>query len=241
MALLQKEGGRMRYLWSGYVASDEFRLPPDGCLSVPAFEEQHAWKAGDGHRIREVNPLPRFASVFEPILEELSELAETPQDARTMAQTKELATLVNLACHLLAQTDRTSGIHRTTLLTWRIDHDVRAGVYGAEAAQIYREALTADERRRIAMLLCRQEALGQPLFHAAAPVLFPGMQLYFHTEDGVWLVATPQAGTADDLARERLLEHLFSALGDRVRFFWDMPFGIVGERRTMRLGAMRMV
>lgn len=231
----------MRYLWSDYAASDEFRLPPDGRLSVPAFEEQHAWRTGDGHRIREVNPLPRFASVFEPILEELSELAETPQDSRTMAQAKELATLVNLACHLLAQTDRTSGIHRMTLLTWRIDHDVCADVYGAEAAQIYREALTTDERRHIAMLLCRQEALGRPLFHEAAPVLFPGVQLYFHTEDGVWLVAAPQAGTADDQARERLLEHLFSALGDRVRFFWDMPFGIVGERRTMHLGAMRMV
>lgn len=230
----------MRYLWSDYAASDEFRLPPDGRLSVPALEEQHAWQAGDGHTIREVNPLPRFAGVFEPILEELSELAEQ-QDATSGAQAKELATLVNLACHLLAQTDRTSGIHRTTLLAWRIDHDVRAGVYGAEAAQIYREKLTIDERRRIAMLLRRQEALGRPLFHEAAPVLFPGVRLYFDTEDGVWLVAAPQAGTAADRARERLLEHLFSALGDRVRFFWDVPFGIVGERRTMHLGAMRMV
>lgn len=229
----------MRYLWSDYAANDEFRLPSGGRLSVPAFEEQHAWQASDGHCIREVNPLPRFASVFEPLLKELSELAEQ-QDAANTAQAKELATLVNFACHLLAQTDRTSGIHRTTLLAWRIDHDVCAGVYGAEAAVIYREALAADERRRIAMLLRRQEALGQPLFHEAAPVLFPGVRLYFHTEDGVWLVAAPQKGTERDEARRRLLVLLFSAIGDQVRFFWEKPFGIIGVRVTMRMDAMHL-
>lgn len=230
----------MRYLWTDYDESDEFRLPQGGRLSVPAFEEQHAWRAPDGHAVREVNPLPRFSELFAPLLQELSTLAEAPQDATTQQRTQELAELVNVACHLLAQTDRVSGIHRTTLLMWQIDHDLRDGVYGAEAAHIYLEDVTADEQRHLAHLLRRQEELGTPLFHAAAPVLFPGVRLYFHTEDGVWLVAAPQKGTERDEARRRLLVLLFSAIGDQVRFFWEKPFGIIGVRVTMRMDAMHL-
>lgn len=228
----------MSYLWTDYRTDDVFALPAR--LSAPS-EEMQSPAGGASRSMRWFNPLVRFSAIFDPLLARRAELAESvPDDAPVGQEASELAELADLCCHVLAQLDRVRSIHVETLMEWDIDRALRAGAYGRTAVAVYAQDLTEAEQRHLVLLLRRQEEGGMPLFHEAAAVLFPGARCCYHADAKEFLVDAPQAGTERDKRRCRLLAHLFGGLTDDVRFFWRVPFGIIGVSGTMRLDAMQL-
>ena len=228
----------MSHLWTDYRTDNAFSLPDS--LSVPS-EEMQAPVAGASRSVRWFNPLVRFQEIFDPLLGRRAKIADTASDAVQVEQeTRDLAEIADLCCHMLAQLDRVQSIHVQTVAEWTIDHELRAGAYGRITASIYTQDLAEDEQRHIVMLLRRQEAGDTPLFHEAVTVLFPGARCCYHADAPEFLIDAPQAGTQRDARRRCLLTHLFSDLMDDVRFFWRVPFGIVGVAGTMHFDAMQL-
>lgn len=215
----------MTWLWSGgaQALTKRFRIEWHSPV-CPSLLEVDA----DESNVRSINPIVRFASIFEPLRKDST--AFGGDDRRV---------LEDALLHILAYLDRRSGIDRASITIDRHERALLDGRYGQRAQALFMEC-NASERREIARLLTRQEESGRLLFDEALAAFFPAALSYDEWEEERILLCLPQEKNEHDRNFLELLELLFLDRTAVVQSYWAVPFGILGEPWTMRLDHFKL-
>lgn len=217
----------MDYLWRNYNPNTKYELDFSMKNSAPPIEV--SCRNPDAVVI---NPLPRFTGVFHHLL--------MRQDLWAR-QTRELQALSNCILHLVAYSDRVSGVSSALIVEDDIESRLLNGHYGKNIKNSFC-SLSRDRKRSVLELLRKHENhQGRILyFREAMKSIFPRAGIYYYTPNKVFLLYLPQAENNIDKECVKLLAALFLDVTAKFQIYWYYPFGIIGKENTMHIGNMRL-
>lgn len=226
----------MAYLWSDYDRNATY------CISEkPASPFEERLENIDEDAVVRINPVCRFAGIFLPLLHYFETLnAENQELAKVHEAASTRSKIENILLHVLAQIDRTSGIHDFTLEEDRLEKSILAGMYGEPAQKAFASLARADQLAILHLLRRQEEEKGRvSYFVQALQALFPGANYYYYEFEERFLICIPQEKSPEGENRLLLLQDLFLDLSCREpEIFWNSHFGIIGRNDTMQLDKM---
>lgn len=188
----------MRLLWQYYSPASSYRI--DAAPASPALEVSLA----DASLI---NPLPRFSSIFAPLLASGMEM----EDRRP---------LENVLLHYLALLDFGCGLDRRELYLKRFHEELKNGLWGEHVGSIY-ALLNATEQRDIQNFLYEQEMKGASCLGRLLKKWYTGIRSYQVLETNEIMLAIPAAGEEADRQKLNLILTLFAPLRQAFRICWQ--------------------
>lgn len=188
----------MRPLWRYYNHNNSYRI--DTTPSSPALEVS----LSDASLI---NPLPRFSSIFAPLLASDLEM----EDRRA---------LENVFLHYLALLDFACGLDRRELYLKRYHEELKDGLWGENVGSAY-ATLNSTEQRDIQNFLYEQEIKDAPCLGRLLKKWFQGILYYHVLEINEIILAIPSAGEETDRQKLNLILDLFAPLRQAFRICWQ--------------------
>lgn len=220
-------GAVMDYLWQNYNTDTSYILDTSMRESSPPLEISRR-----SANTVVVNPLPRLADVLYPLLER-QDLWESSN--------KEIRALSHCLLHFLAQLDRFTGMSAELLVEDELHRQLVQGHFGEEIKSRYGRLSSERKRIVVGFLRRQEESEGCRLyFREAVKALFPAASVYFYKTDRIFLIHLPQTENDADADCMELLRMLFLDVAARQQLYWEHPFGIIGQKPTMRMNYMRL-
>ena len=224
------------YIWKNY--SPDTRYEVAETPFSPYIED-----FGEAAPVRQVNPLIRFSSIFNPLIQRGSSYSNSQSEKAEISETAEekRREIENILFHYLAQLDRKCGIHADSLLEYVIGEALERGDYGRRAAELYCGLNPKYQAVLQHYLLCQFLENGRKLYYREAVcACFNRARLYYYEEDKQFLLYLPQAENEADRDLIELIGWLFLEMSSKVRVFWQYPFGIIGRSKTMIISNMQL-
>lgn len=188
----------MRYLWQYYNPNSSYRI--DAAPDSPALEVSLA----DASLI---NPLPRFFSIFAPLLTSGLEMEYRRP-------------LENVLLHYLALLDFACGLDRRELYLKRFHEELKNGLWGENVGSTY-AILNATEQRDIQNFLYEQEMRGAFCLGRLLKKWYPGIRYYHVLETNEIMLAIPATGEEADRQKLILILTLFAPLRQACHICWQ--------------------
>ena len=217
----------MDYLWRNYCPQNRYELDFSMKHSSPPIEVSYR-----GRDCVLINPLPRFANIFLPLLKR-QDLWENKKD--------KMQALANCFLHLLAQLDRISGISSSMVVCDEIEQSLIDGYFGDAIKKAYTNLTFKRQRIVLDYLRRHEQSKGRKLyFREVVKAVFPSAGIYFYNPDTVFLICFPQEKNTSDEECIELLTDLFLDVTAKYQVYWEYPFGIIGRKKTMVLNHMKL-
>ena len=221
----------MAYIWENYSEDKRFRT---GERISPYLEIAFPDSAG-----ADVNPLLRFARIFE-------ELAELRRYSGGTVPREDISDISrdteNLLFHYLAQMDLLAGLDARQIRVNALEREILTGSFGSFCAAHW-QALTRHDRRVILYTLAQRYesvTIGGCFFEAAqklweyVSILYePSTELYY-----LYIYARKTDYSAMLL---EMITLLFWDIQCSLRVFWYYHYGIIGAEDSMRISEIQIV
>ena len=206
----------MSYIWSDYKENTKYILALKENIFSPFLET-----GPETNEYVHVNALIRFRDIFYNNGQEI-ELQEE---------------VVDVLFHLLATLDRCCGIHEEQVEELLLQKQILNGAYGQNNKQDFCILSDEDKWRFLHYLrLQNAESCRKLYFKEVLNSILPGNICYFDSDTQVLLVYVPFKKAPKTEAIVRLIDNFFLDVTTRTKYYFQIPFGIIGYDDTLRQG-----
>lgn len=206
----------MSYIWSNYKENTKYILALKENIFSPFLET-----GPETNEYVHVNALIRFRDIFYNNGQEI-ELQEE---------------VVDVLFHLLATLDRCCGIHEEQVEELLLQKQILNGAYGQNNKQDFYILSDEDKWRFLHYLrLQNAESCRKLYFKEVLNSILPGNICYFDSDTQVLLVYVPFKKAPKTEAIVRLIDNFFLDVTTRTKYYFQIPFGIIGYDDTLRQG-----
>lgn len=230
----------MNYVWEAVLTGEDNGIDRGGLRFVPAknpspyvevsFADLNITELEE--RRVEVNPLYRFAAVFEELF---------GPDNREYEKLREI--FMDVFLHYAAETDLLSGMHRQEYYFWFLMVELQGGTFGGQAAEAM-ELFNKRERRLIVTSLLGLYRSGyyEEIFRQLIRQLYENAIVYGGCDkaDALYLYVGRRE-TETERKRIGFLTDTFLPLNEDVRVFYDRHFGILDVEETMQTDKILLI
>jgi hypothetical protein len=226
-------GFGLTYIWEVLLKADEENYPREKIrftqVTTPSPYMEVAYEELNRNYISnapvEVNAYYRFSSVFDNVLNELSDYPELQEY------------LFDILMHYMAEINIREGLNKAEYLSIFLNNDVIAGKFGEHFKEIF-QTFSLAQLRFIKECMIRLYSLGASiaLFKAVMRQVYPKSLIYLDTVDSRDLLVYIGKKETPELRRQiDFILHLFVAFDYVVHLFWAQHFGIFGVNETLEL------
>ena len=210
----------MSYIWENYDENNEYVINKSVTPYLEVFDNST-------HEIA-VNPLLRFASIFENIITNLSEYADS---------------LNNVALHYLAMLDKSFGMNYFQMLLEKIRNDFINGYYGQKVKNLWEIMNDKDKNTSLYYTALRLLNDDKSFFMEALGKSFPASSLAYDKESALYFLYIGAENTSYNKSKLELLITLFANINMtlKLKTVWKYHYGVIGDQNTMRINAIQIV
>ena len=210
----------MSYIWENYDENNEYVINKSVTPYLEVFDNST-------HEIA-VNPLLRFASIFEDIITNLSEYADS---------------LNNVALHYLAMLDKSFGMNYFQMLLEKIRNDFINGYYGQKVKNLWEIMNDKDKNTSLYYTALRLLNDDKSFFMEALGKSFPASSLAYDKESTLYFLYIGAENTSYNKSKLELLITLFANINMtlKLKTVWKYHYGVIGDQNTMRINAIQIV
>ena len=179
--------------------------------------------------IIEVNPLYRLQDVFGELFD---------KNIEGMLRTREL--FFDVCLHYIAQLDLREGISKEDYYYEALNQDIVQGRYGMHTKEDFQFFEKKEQKIVLRFYLQLLKTRNyQEIFKKVIVALYPCAYVYESNEtDDELLVYLVVTETIEEERRVTFLKDMFLPLRERVHFFYEHHFGIIGVDETMMIDEM---
>ena len=210
----------MSYIWENYDENNKYVINKSITPYLEVFDNST-------HEIA-VNPLLRFASIFEDIITNLSEYADS---------------LNNVALHYLAMMDKSFGMNYFQMLLEKIRNDFINGYYGQKVKNLWEIMNDKDKNTSLYYTALRLLNDDKSFFMEALGKSFPASSLAYDKESALYFLYIGAENTSYNKSKLELLITLFANINMtlKLKTVWKYHYGVIGDQNTMRINAIQIV
>lgn len=210
----------MSYIWEDYDENNKYVINKSITPYLEVFDNST-------HEIA-VNPLLRFASIFEDIITNLSEYADS---------------LNNVALHYLAMMDKSFGMNYFQMLLEKIRNDFINGYYGQKVKSLWEIMNDKDKNTSLYYTALRLLNDDKSFFMEALGKSFPASSLAYDKESALYFLYIGAENTSYNKSKLELLITLFANINMtlKLKTVWKYHYGVIGDQNTMRINAIQIV
>lgn len=210
----------MSYIWENYDENNKYVINNSVTPYLEVFDNST-------HEIA-VNPLLRFASIFEDIITNLSEYADS---------------LNNVALHYLAMMDKSFGMNYFQMLLEKIRNDFINGYYGQKVKNLWEIMNDKDKNTSLYYTALRLLNDDKSFFMEALGKSFPASSLAYDKESALYFLYIGAENTSYNKSKLELLITLFANINMtlKLKTVWKYHYGVIGDQNTMRINAIQIV
>ena len=210
----------MSYIWEDYDENNKYVINKSITPYLEVFDNST-------HEIA-VNPLLRFASIFENIITNLSEYADS---------------LNNIALHYLAMLDKSFGMNYFQMLLEKIRNDFINGYYGQKVKYLWEIMNDEDKNTSLYYTALRLLNDDKSFFMEALGKSFPASSLAYDKESALYFLYIGAENTSYNKSKLKLLITLFANINMalKLKTVWKYHYGVIGDQNTMRINAIQIV
>ena len=210
----------MSYIWEDYDENNKYVINKSVTPYLEVFDNST-------HEIA-VNPLLRFASIFENIITNLSEYADS---------------LNNIALHYLAMLDKSFGMNYFQMLLEKIRNDFINGYYGQKVKYLWEIMNDEDKNTSLYYTALRLLNDDKSFFMEALGKSFPASSLAYDKESALYFLYIGAENTSYNKSKLKLLITLFANINMtlKLKTVWKYHYGVIGDQNTMRINAIQIV
>lgn len=210
----------MSYIWEDYDENNKYVINKSITPYLEVFDNST-------HEIA-VNPLLRFASIFEDIITNLSEYADS---------------LNNVALHYLAMMDKSFGMNYFQMLLEKIRNDFINGYYGQKVKNLWEIMNDKDKNTSLYYTALRLLNDDKSFFMEALGKSFPASSLAYDKESALYFLYIGAENTSYNKSKLELLITLFANINMtlKLKTVWKYHYGVIGDQNTMRINAIQIV
>ena len=210
----------MSYIWEDYDENNKYVINKSITPYLEVFDNST-------HEIA-VNPLLRFASIFENIITNLSEYADS---------------LNNVALHYLAMMDKSFGMNYFQMLLEKIRNDFINGYYGQKVKYLWEIMNDEDKNTSLYYTALRLLNDDKSFFMEALGKSFPASSLAYDKESALYFLYIGAENTSYNKSKLELLITLFANINMtlKLKTVWKYHYGVIGDQNTMRINAIQIV
>lgn len=209
----------MSYIWEDYDENNKYVINKSVTPYLEVFDNST-------HEIA-VNPLLRFASIFEDIITNLSEYAD----------------INNVALHYLAMMDKSFGMNYFQMLLEIIRNDFINGYYGQKVKNLWEIMNDKDKNTSLYYTALRLLNDDKSFFMEALGKSFPASSLAYDKESALYFLYIGAENTSYNKSKLELLITLFANINMtlKLKTVWKYHYGVIGDQNTMRINAIQIV
>lgn len=224
----------MAYIWEGYDDLIEYR---QGKVVSPYIE-----MLPNDSLIRYVNPLLRFAAVFNALSASGSNEFEMEDAQRWMADNLNKHDLDNILFHYLALADRMKGVDRRQIQVDALETEILQGAFGSTVSE-YWNIIRKREKAVIlnAMVLKYGSDTLDNYFFIAIQKLFEHVSIIFEEDTGIYYLYISESENDYNRMLTETVKLLLWDIQERLRIIWRYHYGIIGNDDTMIIAKIRIV
>lgn len=177
----------------------------------------------------EINPLYRFGSIFSAILD---------KNVEEMRQTREL--FLDTCMHYIVQLDLREGLSREDYYYRLLFREITQGLYGEQLREGF--SLFCGREQKVIIPACLRLLKSgnyRDEFRKVVTTLYSGAFIYESQERPMeLLVYLGVKETKEERGRAVFLREMFLPMQERVHYFYEHHFGIIGVEETMMIDEM---
>lgn len=212
----------MSYIWENYSADKVYAVGDRSCPYMEIFNEssQHM----------EVNPLLRFAELFERL-----------HDDALMEYIDNRKAVDNVLFHFLAQLDKCKGMNYLQCLIEKLREEVALGYYGQKLRSSW-YGLSVDEQNVILYEMAQSLLKRKHCFFMdAMNKLFDVSSLCYEKETHLYYLYIGAEQNASNVNKYEVVRSLFWNKNLELIPVWERHYGIVGVDDTMHVGSIQII
>lgn len=223
----------MAYLWENYSEEKEYHIAKSICPYIEVFNQSSVSV--------NVNPLIRFAEIFEASFAEPDEDRFAFDILEKSVKTEGTRRIINILFHYLAQLDRAKGFDSGQILIEELRAEIGRGLWG-EKTRILLEKLTDADREAVLYVLSRRVLDdSRSSFMDAVGRAFPISSLCYEEKTKLYYLYIGSEETGYNSDKLELLKTLFWTVNKDLTVVWLYHYGVVGSNDTMRIGSIQIV
>lgn len=223
----------MSYIWENYSVEKEYRIGEKLCPYIEALDQYSA--------IIDVNPLLRFAAVFDAVFSDEQEETCAFDTLCEHIGKEGSKQFVNVLFHFLANLDRTKGLDSTQQVMEKLRDEIRRGMWGS-AVQSRFEGLTDRDKECILFVLSERVLNDeQSYFMEAVAKAFPVSSLCYEKKTDLYYLYIGSERTDYNIKKLEVIKILFWTINRKLETVWDQHYGIIGCDDTMHIDGIRIV